>query len=43
MKIMLRFILSIGRRKHLGAAYTGEMMDELFTTVDRHLWRWGLL
>lgn len=41
MKFIMTFIL--GRRKRLSAMYTGEMMDELFATVDRHLWRWGLL
>jgi hypothetical protein len=38
MKFIMTFIL--GRRKRLSAAYTGEMMDQLFATVDRALWRW---
>jgi hypothetical protein len=42
MKFVMRFILSIGRKRPV-AVYTGEMMNELFATVDRHLWYWGLL
>jgi hypothetical protein len=43
MKFVVRFILSIGRKKRRNVMYTGEMMDELFATVDRALWRWRLL
>ena len=38
MKFIMTFIL--GRRKRLSATYTGEMMNELFATVDRALRRW---
>jgi hypothetical protein len=41
MKFIMTFIL--GRRKRRDVIYDGEMMNELFATVDRHLWRWGLL
>jgi hypothetical protein len=38
-----RMIFILGRRKRRDVMYTGEMMDELFATVDRAFWRWHLL
>jgi hypothetical protein len=38
-----RMVFILGRRKRPVAAYTGDMMNELFATVDRALWRSHLL